>query len=168
MCVLRGEYVLILSLLLTNICGSNLFWIEEPFGEGAAISFTDCNRSFDSQFSCSVNDMTFIYNTFAKKGRAVSVSSSSSYIESHRCVVDNTTTGWPFEDDRQGEGSAFSLESGITVVMEDCVLKNNYCGRKVGNLRIRLSGVIVHDNNCGLFMSVLTKREGVYSESCMS
>ena len=108
---------------------------EIPLGEGAAISFTECTHSFDSQSSCGVNDTTFIYNAVAKKGAAVAVGSGDapSYIEFHRCVVDNSTTGWPFEDDPQGEGGAFSLGKGTTIVIEDCVVKNNYCGKKVSS-----------------------------------
>ena len=108
---------------------------EIPLGEGAAISFTECTYSFDSQSSCGVNDTTFIYNAVAKKGAAVAVGSGDapSYIEFHRCVVDNSTTGWPFEDDPQGEGGAFSLGKGTTIVIEDCVVKNNYCGKKVSS-----------------------------------
>jgi len=106
---------------------------EDALGEGAAISFTECTHSFDNQSSCGVNDTILIYNAVANKGAAVAVGSGDapSYIEFHRCVVDNSTTGWPFEDDPQGEGGAFSLGSGTTLVLEDCLITNNYAGKKV-------------------------------------
>ena len=115
----------------------NTLPLEDPLGEGAAISFTVCTQSFDGLSSCGVNDTTFIYNAAALKGGAVTVGSGNgpSYIEFHRCLVHNSTTGWPIEDDPQGEGGGFALSKGTTLVLEDCVVTNNYCGKKVGKGR---------------------------------
>lgn len=52
-------------------------------------------------------------------------------MEFHGCTVDNSTTGEAIEDDPQGEGGAFSVATGTTLVLADCVLRNNYCGKKV-------------------------------------
>lgn len=35
------------------------------------------------------------------------------------------------KDDPQGEGGAFWVGFGATLVLSDCILKNNYCGKKV-------------------------------------
>ena len=108
---------------------------EKPHGEGAAISFAVCTQSFDGLSACGVNNTAFIYNAAGKKGGAIAVGSGNgngpSYIEFHRCLIHNSTTGWPFEDDPQGEGGGFSLGAGTTLVLEDCVVTDNYCGKKV-------------------------------------
>lgn len=106
---------------------------EEAVGEGAALSFTGCTRSFDDQSYCEVNDTTFIYNSAARKGGAVVVGSGQgpSSIDFHRCQLENSTTGRAFQDDPQGEGGAIALGKGTTLVLEDCILKNNKCGKKV-------------------------------------
>ena len=104
---------------------------EEALGEGAGLSLTECMRSFDGQSSCGVNDTVFIYNAAAKKGAAFTVGSGNSSIEFHRCLIHNSTTGWPFEDDPQGEGGGFALGAGTTTILEDCVVTDNYCGKKV-------------------------------------
>ena len=80
-----------------------------------------------------MNDTTFIYNAAARKGGAIAVGSGNgpSYIEFHRCLIHNSTTGWPIKDDPQGEGGGFALGRGTTLVLQDCVVTDNYCGKKV-------------------------------------
>ena len=106
---------------------------EESVGEGGAIVISSCSRSFDGFSSCGVNDTKFVYNTAGKKGGAVGVSSGFriASVEFHRCLIHNCTTGWPFEDDPQGEGGAIVVGGEATVVLEDCMVTNNYCGKKV-------------------------------------
>ena len=106
---------------------------DDALGEGAALSFLMCTRSFDGLSSCGVNDTVFIYNAAALKGAAVVVGSGDgpSFIEFHRCLIHNSTTGWPFEDDPQGDGGGFVLGKGTTTILEDCVVTDNYCGNKV-------------------------------------
>ena len=106
---------------------------EDTLGEGAAFPFTECTRSFDGLTSCGVNDNVFIYNAVALKGAAVVVGSgiSPSFVEFRRCLIHNSTTGWPFEDDPQGEGGGFALGAGTTTILEDCVVTDNYCRNKV-------------------------------------
>ena len=108
---------------------------ETPVGQGGALSFASCIQSFDNNLSpCSVSDTTFIGNNAAQKGGAVAVSSgkiSPTTIEFHRCLIINSTTGKYIEDDPQGEGGAFSLSEGLHLVLEDCVVANSTCGKKV-------------------------------------
>ena len=109
---------------------------EEEIGEGAAFSSTSCSQSFDGLSACGVNDTTFIYNAAARKGGAVAIATNdaTTYVEFHRCTIHNSTTGSPIEDDPQGEGGAFALGDNTTLVLEDCMVTNNYCGKKVGIL----------------------------------
>lgn len=55
----------------------------------------------------------------------------SSEVEFHRCTVDRSSTGLATKDDPQGEGGAFSVGDGVTLLLSNCTLKNNYCGKKV-------------------------------------
>ena len=102
-------------------------------GEGGALSIATCTRSFDSLSACDVTDTTFSGNTAAKKGGAVTVGSGTvgTTIEFHRCLIASSTTGKAIEDDPQGEGGAFSLGQGTHLMSEDCIVKNNACGKKV-------------------------------------
>ncbi|MEP5117293.1 MAG: hypothetical protein ABJQ90_16330, partial [Parasphingorhabdus sp.] len=79
-----------------------------------------------------------VNSSVGKKGGAVVIGSgnASSHVEFHRCTVVNSTTGRYFKDDPQGEGGAFSVDMGITLVVSDCILKNNYCGNKVCLTRV--------------------------------
>lgn len=54
-----------------------------------------------------------------------------SNIQLHRCVVDNSTTGQYIKDDPQGEGGAITVATGTSLLLEDCVLRHNYSGKKV-------------------------------------
>ena len=114
--------------------GQNYSSIEEELGEGAAFSLTACSQSFDGLSACGVNDTTFIYNTAARKGGAIALGSGSatSYVEFHRCIIHNSSSGWPIEDDPQGEGGAFVVGGDTILTLEDCLVTNNYCGKKVG------------------------------------
>ena len=106
---------------------------EEEIGEGAAFSLTSCSQSFDGLSACGVNDTTFIYNAAARKGGAVAIATNdaTTYVEFHRCFINASTTGLPIKDDPQGEGGAFALGDNTTLVLEDCMVTNNYCGKKV-------------------------------------
>ena len=108
-------------------------WAEVEIGEGAALSFTNCVVSFDGLSTCGVNDTIFSYNHAGRKGGAVVIASGSSpsHVEFHRCTVANTTTGSYIEDDPQGEGGAFAVGEGIWLLIDDCIVSNNFCGKKV-------------------------------------
>lgn len=108
-------------------------YADEEIGEGAAIAFTVCSGSFDGLAECGVNDTIFFNNNVARKGGAVVIGSGppTSYVEFQRCTVDNSTTGKLIEDDPQGEGGAFAVGQGSTVVLKDSLLVNNVCGKKV-------------------------------------
>ena len=54
-----------------------------------------------------------------------------SQVEFHRCSVDNNTAGEGFQDDPQGEGGAFALGGGTTIVISECLVVNNYAGDRV-------------------------------------
>ncbi|MEP4903852.1 MAG: hypothetical protein ABJX82_18785, partial [Paracoccaceae bacterium] len=101
-------------------------------------SFTSCVLSFDGHSSCDVNDTIIVNSRVGKKGGAVVIGSGNapSHVEFHRCTVDNSTTGHYFKDDPQGQAGAFSMNRGITLVVSDCILKNNYCGYKVCLTRV--------------------------------
>ena len=111
---------------------------ETEIGEGAALSFTTCALSFDGQSSCEVTDTIIANSHVGRKGGAVAIGSGNapSHVEFHRCTVANSTTGRQIEDDPQGEGGAFSVGRGITLVLSDCTLKGNYCGNKVWSTRV--------------------------------
>lgn len=77
-----------------------------------------------------------------RKGGAVSLSSGDdpSTVAFHRCSVGNSSAGSKFEDDPQGEGGAFSVGDGVTLLLSDCILKGNASGKKV---RFICTGVTV-------------------------
>lgn len=97
------------------------------------MSFTACHASFDGLAACGANDTMFLHSRVAKKGGAVALASGDgrSQVELHRCRVYNSSTGIVLKDDPQGEGGAFSVGGGVTLLLSDCALKNNYCGKKV-------------------------------------
>ena len=111
----------------------NMSFTADEHGEGAALSFTRCVLSFDGLSSCGVNDTILANSHVGKKGGAVAIGAGEapSHIEFHRCTVDNASTGRYIEDDPQGTGGAFNVGQALTLVLSDCVLKNNYCGSKV-------------------------------------
>lgn len=117
---------------------------EEPIGEGAGLSFTVCSLSFDGLSACGANDTILVNNNVARKGGAVVIGSGdggASRVELHRCTVDNSTTGSAIEDDPQGEGGAFSVAQGTTLVLDDCLLINNCAGKKVRSSDDRMEAV---------------------------
>lgn len=57
--------------------------------------------------------------------------SGPSFLEFHRCTVVNGTTGKFYEDDPQGEGGAFVVGYGSTLVLDDSLVINSYAGKKV-------------------------------------
>ena len=86
-----------------------------------------------------MNDTTFLNSRVAKKGGAVAISKGdepSSVVNFHRCTIDNSVTGDAVEDDIQGEGGAFSVGDGVTLLLSSCTLTNNYSGKKVGPICI--------------------------------
>lgn len=96
------------------------------------MSISECHQSFDGLAACGVNDTAFVNSRVAKKGGAVALGSGDGLnVEFHRCTVDNSSTGQAFDDDPQGEGGAFSVGKGLTFLLSNCTLKNNYCGKKV-------------------------------------
>lgn len=98
------------------------------------MSFLACGRSFDGLAACGANDTVFVNSRVAKKGGAVALSTGtlpSSLVEFHRCTVNGSSTGDAIKDDPQGEGGAFAVGGGVTFLLSDCVLANNYCGKKV-------------------------------------
>lgn len=84
-----------------------------------------------------MNDTVFRNSRVAKKGGAVAIGSGDgrSEVEFHRCTVDNSSTGEAIKDDPQGEGGAFSVGGGVTLLMADSVVTRSYCGKKVLPLR---------------------------------
>ena len=105
----------------------------EGIGEGAALSLTNCVLSFDGLASCGANDTVFANSHAGRKGGTASIITDTgpSQVEFHRCTVINSTTGAEIEDDPQGDGGAFAVNQGVTLVLSDCVLHNNHCGNKV-------------------------------------
>lgn len=102
-------------------------------GQGADVSFKGCTQSFDGLSTCGANDTFFVNSHVGDKGGAVTIQTwtTPSYIEFTRCTVDNSSAGLAIEDDPQGEGGAFSVVEGATLVLTDCVIRNNHCGSKV-------------------------------------
>lgn len=117
-----------------------LYCIEDEVGEGAALSISTCDLSFDGQGGCSVNDTDFAYSHAGRKGGAVSIGSgqSPSHVEFHRCRVDKSTAGKYIEDDPQGDGGAFNLAAGTRLLLSDSAFIDNYCGNKVSIKRVAI------------------------------
>lgn len=107
---------------------------EDPKGQGAHLSFDECLGSFDGVGPCQVNDTVFFNSHAGNKGGAVSLSGGDRpwTVEFHRCSVENSSVGLGIEDDPQGEGGAFSVGDGVTLILFGCLLKDNSCGKKVG------------------------------------
>lgn len=109
-----------------------------------------CTLSFDGLSACGANDTTFINNNVARKGGAVVIGSGdggTSRVEMHGCTFDNSTTGSAIEDDPQGEGGAISVAQGTTLVLDDCLLINNFSGKKVRSLILHLRKRLAKDLN---------------------
>ncbi|CBJ33177.1 expressed unknown protein [Ectocarpus siliculosus] len=106
--------------------------IGDEIGEGGAISFTVCNTSFDGLAACGANDTVFFKNVVGRKGGAIVIGSGriSSYVELHRCTVEKSESGLEIEDDPQGEAGAVAVAWGITLLVADSLLTDNYCGKK--------------------------------------
>ena len=110
---------------------------EEVAGEGAGLAFEACHQAFDGRRACGVNDTLFDNSRVAKKGGAVAIGSGDgrSHVEFHRCRLNGSSTGKAIKDDPQGEGGAFSVGGGVTLILSDCVINNSYCGKKVSLFR---------------------------------
>lgn len=106
---------------------------EEPKGQGGDLSFAECDRSVEGKAPCGVNDTVFVNGRTGAKGGSVSLSGSEdpSTVEFHRCSVENSSAGFDFKDDPQGEGGAFSVGEGVTLVLSDCLVEECSCGKKV-------------------------------------
>ena len=76
----------------------------------------------------------FVNSHVGHKGGSVSLSGGSNpwNVEFLGCSVEGSTAGLgDFKDDPQGEGGAFSVGEGVTLLLADCTLKGNSCGKKV-------------------------------------
>lgn len=93
----------------------------------------ECAGSFDGEAPCQVNDTAFANGYAGSKGGSVSLSGGAdSYtVDFHRCSVENSSVGFAFKDDPQGEGGGFSVGERVTLLLSDCVVKGNSCGKKV-------------------------------------
>ncbi|CAN0008375.1 unnamed protein product, partial [Scytosiphon promiscuus] len=130
-----GQITVTDSLFLNNTAGSGNVEDEDEIGEGGALSLTVCTESFDGLSACGANDTVFAENG----GGAVVIGSGKapSHVELHRCTVLDSTTGWKeIEDDPQGEGGAFSVAQTTTLVLADCLLANNFAGKKGGVITV--------------------------------
>lgn len=81
-----------------------------------------------------MNDTIFVNSSVANKGGSVVISKeseNSNVVEFHGCIVDNSSSGLLLDDDAQGDGGAFSVGSGVTLLLSNCTLKNNFSGDKV-------------------------------------
>ena len=106
---------------------------EDPKGQGADLSLAECERSFDGTAACRVNDTVFMKGYAGNKGGAVSLSGGDDAwdLEFHRCWMESSSAGFGFEDDPQGEGGAFAVGEGVTLILSDCLLKGISSGNKV-------------------------------------
>lgn len=95
---------------------------------------TKCSHSFDSQAACGANDTLFVNGHAGRRGGAVTIEDEShpSRVEFHRCTVDSSSAGSATNDDSPGDGGAFSVVKGSTLVLADCVVKNSTSGTNVG------------------------------------
>ncbi|CAN0356022.1 unnamed protein product, partial [Ectocarpus sp. 12 AP-2014] len=129
-----GQISVLDSVFYNNTAGSANIEDDDEIGEGGAISFTVCNTSFDGSAACGANDTVFFKNDVGRKGGAIVIGSgrNSSYVELHRCTVEKSETGQEIEDDPQGEGGAVAVAWGVTLLVADSLLTDNYCGKKGG------------------------------------
>ena len=106
---------------------------DDPKGQGADLSLAECEGSFDGTAACVVNDTVFMKGYAGHTGGAVSLSGGdhSWDVEFHRCWVENSSAGFVYEDEPQGEGGAFAVGEGVTLLLTDCLLKGISCRNKV-------------------------------------
>ena len=81
-----------------------------------------------------MNDTVFMNGYAGNKGGAVSISDDDDDtwdLEFHRCWMENSSAGFGFEDNPQGEGGAFAVGEGVTLILSDCLFKGISCGKKV-------------------------------------
>lgn len=104
-----------------------------------------CDRSFDGLAACGVNDTTFFGNHVARKGGAVVIASESvaTYVEFHRCTMENSTVGIEIDDDPQGKGGAIAVGQQCTLLLANCTIANSYCGKKVRKVDSLKYGVCI-------------------------
>lgn len=102
-------------------------------GRGADVSLSGCTRSFDGLAACGANDTVLVNSHVGYRGGAVTVGGDGpSYVELHRCTVDNSSAGFSSEEESQGAGGAISVGEGDTFRLVDSTLTNNHCVEKVG------------------------------------
>ena len=105
----------------------------DPAGEGGHLALSNCTGSFDGLTACGANDTMFYNGHAGNKGGAVVISGTDEplRVEFHRCTVHNSSAGGYVEDDPQGEGGVFSVGAGAILLVADCIIEDNYCGKKV-------------------------------------
>ena len=79
-----------------------------------------------------MNGTVFANSQAGNKGGAVTLSSGDHpwTVAFYSCGGENSSVGLDFEDDPQGEGGGFSVGEGVTLLLSDCFLNNNSCGKK--------------------------------------
>eukprot|EP00904_Undaria_pinnatifida_P010819 jgi/Undpi1/6868/HiC_scaffold_21.g09344.m1 len=144
----KGHMSVLDSVFYNNHAGGGNEKDEDPTGQGADLALSGCDRSFDGLPACDVNDTIFVNSSVANKGGSVVISKeseSSNVVKFHGCTVDNSSSGLLLDDDGQGDGGAFSVGSGVTLLLSNCTLKNNFSGDKGGVFHTSSGGHWTHD-----------------------
>lgn len=107
--------------------------IATAVGKGGALFLGGCKRDFDGVEPCGVNASTFMLNYAANAGGTVHVGNvdGPSYAEFNDCVVANSTAGELDVEVDEGEGGAFSVDQGSTLVLVNTTVRGCAAARKV-------------------------------------
>lgn len=108
-------------------------------GEGGALVLVGCQRDFDGEGPCHVNGSIFTVNHAAKSSGTVQVGNSNgpSYVELYGCAILNGTAGNSSVEGDQGEGGAFGVGTGSTLVLVDTTVRGCSAAKKVCKTRDR-------------------------------
>lgn len=97
------------------------------------MSLSLCTHGYLEQGNCSVGDTAFLGSSAASKGGTVQISGDkgSSVVEFAGCLVVNSSAGMGFDDDPQGDGGAFSVGTGVTLILANSTVWGGTAGNKV-------------------------------------
>lgn len=106
---------------------------DEEGGRGGDLFLKVCNESFDGLSACGATDSVFVNSHVGDKGGSVAIDDEPPFssIEFHRCTVANSSAGRAIGEDSRGEGGAFVVGKGATLLLANCTISNNNCGNKV-------------------------------------
>lgn len=138
--------------------GTNVNLNTSAVGEGGALVLVSCQRDFYGTGPCVVNDSSFTVNHAAQSSGSVHVGTSDgpSYVELHDCAIQNSTAGNSSVEGDQGEGGAFGVGKGSTLVLVNTTVRECSAAKKVRNPRGVSSCVLLVDSYAVVYHSICT------------